>query len=200
MDIKKLIKEFLKGLFRENPIFVIVLGLCPALAVSTSVENALGMGVAVTFVLVFSNIIISSLRKIIPERIRIPCFIIVIASFVTIVELLMKGYSPLISRQLGIFVPLIVVNCIIMGRAEAYASKNLVFFSLLDGLGMGLGFSLALVSIAAIREILGAGRIFGLLLAKKFIPPTVMILPPGALLTLGILMGFINLFRKKGAG
>lgn len=197
MDIKKLIKEFLKGVFQENPIFIIILGLCPTLAVSTSVINALGMGVAATFVLVFSNIIISSLRKFIPEKIRIPCFIIVIASFVTIVELLMKGFFLLISRQLGIFVPLIVVNCIIMGRAEAYASKNPVFFSLLDGLGMGIGFSLALVSIAAIRETLGAGRILGLLLSREFKPLTVMILPPGALLALGILMGGINLVKKK---
>lgn len=197
MERKRPLKEFLKGLFKENPIFVIILGLCPALAVSTSVENALGMGVAVTFVLLFSNLIISSLRKTIPEKIRIPCFIVVIASFVTIVDLLMKGFFPLISRRLGIFVPLIVVNCIIMGRAEAYASKNPVFLSLLDGLGMGLGFALALVVISAVREVLGAGTFLGLLLAKGFKPLTVMILPSGALLTLGLLMGGINLIKKK---
>lgn len=197
MERKRPLKEFLKGLFRENPIFVIILGLCPALAVSTSVENALGMGIAVTFVLLFSNLIISSLRKTIPEKIRIPCFIVVIASFVTIVDLLMKGFFPLISRQLGIFVPLIVVNCIIMGRAEAYASKNPVFLSVLDGLGMGLGFALALVVISAVREVLGAGTFLGLLLAKGFKPLTVMILPSGALLTLGLLMGGINLIKKK---
>lgn len=197
MERKRPLKEFFKGLFKENPIFVIILGLCPALAVSTSVENALGMGIAVTFVLLFSNPIISSLRKTIPEKIRIPCFIVVIASFVTIVDLLMKGFFPLISRRLGIFVPLIVVNCIIMGRAEAYASKNPVFLSLLDGLGMGLGFALALVVISAVREVLGAGTFLGLLLAKGFKPLTVMILPSGALLTLGLLMGGINLIKKK---
>ncbi len=197
MERKRPLKEFLKGLFRENPVFVIILGLCPALAVSTSVENALGMGVAVTFVLLFSNLIISSLRRVIPEKIRIPCFIVVIASFVTITDLLMKGFFPLVSRGLGIFVPLIVVNCIIMGRAEAYASKNPIFLSVLDGLGMGLGFTLALVVISMVREVLGAGTFLGFLLAKGFRPLTVMILPSGALLTLGLLMGGINLIKKK---
>lgn len=194
---KNYLLEFRKGILRENPILVIVLGICPALAVSTSVINAIGMGISVTFVLVFSNIIISSLRRIIPERIRIPCFILVIASFVIIVELLMKAYSPALSERLGIFVPLIVVNCIIMGRAEAYASKNSVILSFFDGLGMGVGFSLALVIVSAIREILGKGEIFGLLLVKEFEPLTVMILPPGALLTLGILTGVIHKFLKN---
>ena len=194
---KNYLLEFRKGILRENPILVIVLGICPALAVSTSVINAIGMGISVTFVLVFSNIIISSLRRIIPERIRIPCFILVIASFVIIVELLMKAYSPALSERLGIFVPLIVVNCIIMGRAEAYASKNSVILSFFDGLGMGVGFSLALVIVSAIREILGKGEIFGLLLVKEFEPLTVMILPPGALLTLGILTGVIHKFLKS---
>lgn len=197
MEKKKLTKEFLKGLLKENPVFVIVLGLCPALAISVSVINAIGMGISVTFVLVFSNLIISSLRKLIPQKIRIPCFIVIIASFVIIVELLLKAYLPLISRQLGIFVPLIVVNCIIMGRAEAFASRNHVIVSLLDGLGMGLGFSLALILIAAIREILGKGEIFGLLLTEKFSPLTVMVLPPGALLTLGLLMGGFGLIKRK---
>jgi len=137
------------------------------------------------------------LRRVIPERIRIPCFILVIASFVIIVELLMKAYSPALSERLGIFVPLIVVNCIIMGRAEAYASKNSVILSFFDGLGMGVGFSLALVIVSAIREILGKGEIFGLLLVKEFEPLTVMILPPGALLTLGILTGVIHKFLKN---
>jgi electron transport complex protein RnfE len=197
MATKRAIEEFFKGLFRENPVLIILLGLCPTLAVSTSVINTLGMGIAVTFVLVFSNIIISSLRKFIPQEIRIPSFILIIASFVVICELLMRAYSPFLSKQLGIFVPLIVVNCIIMGRAEAYASKNSVFFSFLDALGMGLGFSIALMVISVFREIFGAGRIFGFLLWKEFTPITVMILPPGALLTLGILIGFMNLIRRK---
>ncbi len=193
----RLLNEFTKGIFRENPIFVIVLGLCPALAVSTSLENALGMGIAASFVLVSSNIIISSLRSIIPQRIRIPCFIVVIASFVTIVELLMAAFSPQLARQLGIFVPLIVVNCIILGRAESFASKNGISASILDALGMGLGFTLALSVVAIIRELLGSGRILGFAVFKGLPPATIMILPPGALLTLGLLIGLINLIKVK---
>ncbi|MBL7081213.1 MAG: electron transport complex subunit E [Candidatus Omnitrophica bacterium] len=180
-----LLREFSKGIFRQNPIFVSVLGLCPALAVTTSLENALGMGVAVSFVLVFSNSIISSMRNILPNKIRIPCFIVVIASFVTIVELLMAAFAPLLAKQLGIFVPLIVVNCIIMGRAEAFASRNSVLTSLFDGLGMGLGFTLAISCVALIRQVLGRCGIL------------VMLLPPGALLTLGFLMGGLNLMKKE---
>ena len=154
--MKGLLREFTKGIFWENPIFVIALGLCPALAVSVSLENALGMGLAATFVLVCSNFIISGIRNIVPSQIRIPCFIVVIASFVTIVELLMAAFSPQLARQLGIFVPLIVVNCIILGRAESFASKNKIMPSILDGLGMGLGFTLALSFVAVIRELLGS--------------------------------------------
>jgi len=195
--MKNLLKEFTKGIFRENPIFVIALGLCPALAVSVSLENALGMGIAASFVLVFSNCIISGIRNIVPSRIRIPCFIVVIASFVTIVELLMAGFSPQLAKQLGIFVPLIVVNCIILGRAESFASRNRMLPSILDGLGMGLGFTLALSCVAIIRELFGSGKILGFTLFKGFPPATIMILPPGALLTMGILIGLTNLIKSR---
>ncbi|MGD9014558.1 MAG: electron transport complex subunit E [Candidatus Omnitrophota bacterium] len=196
--MKYLFKEFSKGIFRENPILVIALGLCPALAVSVSLENALGMGIAASFVLVFSNCIISGIRNIIPTRIRIPCFIVVIASFVTIVELLMAAFSPQLAKQLGIFVPLIVVNCIILGRAESFASRNTIMPSILDGLGMGLGFTLALSCVAIVREFLGSGKILGFTLFEGYHPATIMILPPGALLTLGILIGLTNLIKSKG--
>ncbi len=195
--MKELVKEFTKGIVHENPIFVIALGLCPALAVSVSLENALGMGVAASFVLVFSNCIISGIRNIIPSGIRIPCFIVIIASFVTIVELLMAAFSPRLAGQLGIFVPLIVVNCIILGRAESFASKKKILPSLLDSLGMGLGFTLALSSIAIIRELLGSGKILGLVISRGYPPATIMILPPGALLTLGMLIGLTNLIKSR---
>jgi electron transport complex protein RnfE len=200
MAMKGLLKEFSKGILQENPIFVIVLGLCPALAVSVSLENAIGMGLAASFVLLFSNCIISGIRNIIPNRIRIPCFIVVIASFVTIVELLMAAFSPQIAKQLGIFVPLIVVNCIILGRAESFASKNRIIPSILDALGMGLGFTLALSIVAIIRELLGSGKILGFAAFKGYLPATIMILPPGALLTLGLLIGLTNLIKSKSRG
>lgn len=196
--MKGLLKEFAKGLFKENPIFVIVLGLCPALAISTSLENALGMGIAVTFVLVFSNMIISGIRNIVPNKIRIPCFIVVIASFVTIVELLMAAYAPSLAKRLGIFIPLIVVNCIIMGRAEAFASKNKILPSIMDGLGMGIGFSLALSLVAIIREGIGSGKFFGRPIIPGFQPASIMVLAPGALLTLGIIIAIVNLVKQKG--
>lgn len=195
--MRKLLKEFTKGIFRENPIFVIALGLCPTLAVSTSLENALGMGIAATFVLVFSNAIISAIRNVVPSRIRIPCFIVVIASFVTVVELLMAAYTPLLAERLGIFVPLIVVNCIIMGRAEAFACRNKISSSIMDGLGMGIGFTLALSVIAIIREFLGSGKIAGQIIFKGFAPVGILVLAAGALLTLGILIAFINLISKR---
>src|SRR3989338_3437808 len=155
--MKKLFSEFLKGVTVENPTFALVLGLCPTLAVSTSVSNAIGMGVAATFVLLGSNVIISLVRKLIPDQIRIPCFIVIIATFVTIVELTMKAYAPELSKALGIFVPLIVVNCIVLGRAEAFACKEGVLASILDALGMGIGFTLALILISGIREMFGNG-------------------------------------------
>jgi len=200
MKLKQYWQDFTKGIFRDNPIFVIVLGLCPTLAVTTSLDNALGMGFATTFVLFFSNTIVSCIRKVIPRQIRIPCFIVVIASFVTIVELFMKAYFPEISRQLGIFVPLIVVNCVILGRAEAFASKNTLVRSMLDGLGMGMGFLLSLLAIAFIRESLGTGTVFGLRFLPRFHPASIMILAPGALLTMGILLSLVNLYKIKRGG
>jgi len=190
--------QLIKGLYKENPVFRLALGLCPTLAVSTSVENALGMGAAATFVLLGSNITISLLRKLIPAKVRIPCFIVVIASFVTIVELVMGAYLPELSKSLGIFIPLIVVNCIILGRAEAFSSKNGLALSILDGIGMGIGFTFALVLIAAIREVLGDGKLFGyMVFGPGFQPALIMIMAPGAFITMGLLMGYFNLLDEK---
>ncbi len=188
-----LIGEFTKGFYRENPTFRIVLGLCPVLAVTTAVSNGIGMGVATTLVLVCSNFIISLVRNLIPGNIRIPIFIVIAATFVCIVEMLMQAYSPALYKALGIFVPLIVVNCIILGRAEAYACKNSVLFSVADGLGMGLGFTVNLVIVSAIRELLGNGTIMGFpVLPGGYQPVLVMVLAPGAFLTLGLLLGLSN--------
>lgn len=195
--MKNLIKEFTKGITVENPIFGLVLGLCPALAVSISVTNAIGMGAAATFVLLGANVMISLMRKLIPSQIRIPCFIVIIATFVTITELVMKAYFPALNASLGIFVPLIVVNCIVLGRAEAFACKNPVIPSVFDALGMGAGFTLALCIIASIREVLGAGKFLGFSLLKGFEPPAIFILAPGALLTLGLLIGLVNYWHIK---
>jgi electron transport complex protein RnfE len=195
--MKKLFYEFLKGIIKENPTFVLVLGLCPTLAVSVTVINGIGMGVAATFVLLGSNIIIAMIKNIVPDRIRIPCYIVVIATFVTITELFMKAYSPVLNRALGIYVPLIVVNCIVLGRAEAYASKHTVINSFFDGLGMGVGFTLALILISAIREFLGAGTIMGARLIKGFEPVFVMGMPSGALLLIGLLLAFFNLLKAR---
>ena len=190
--------ELIKGLYKENPVFRLALGLCPALAVSTSVENSLGMGAAATFVLLGSNITISLVRKLIPAKVRIPCFIVVIASFVTIVELVMGAYLPELSKSLGMFIPLIVVNCIILGRAEAFASKNGIGRSILDGIGMGLGFTFALVLIGAIREVLGDGKLFGyMVFGPNFQPVVLLILAPGAFITMGLLMGYFNLLDER---
>jgi electron transport complex protein RnfE len=195
--MKRLWQEFKKGITVENPTFVLVLGLCPTLAVSTTVMNAIGMGIAATFVLLGSNIIISALRNFIPDKIRIPCYIVIIATFVTINEMVMKAYFPVLNRSLGIFVPLIVVNCIVLGRAEAFACKNRVINSIFDALGMGVGFTLALIVIASIREFLGNGTILGIPLVKGFEPATMMVLAPGALFTIGILIGVINFYHLK---
>ncbi|MDP3731711.1 MAG: electron transport complex subunit E [Candidatus Omnitrophota bacterium] len=195
--MKKLIREFTKGITVENPTFALVLGLCPTLAVSTSVTNAIGMGVAATFVLLGSNMIISLVRKLIPNQIRIPCFIVIIATFVTINELVMKAFFPALNVSLGIFVPLIVVNCIVLGRAEAFACKNTLLPSIFDALGMGVGFTLALIIIASIREILGVGKFLGFSLIKGFEPVAMMILAPGALLTMGLLIGLVNYWQIK---
>lgn len=195
--MKKLFKEFTKGLIRENPTFVLVLGLCPTLAVSVSVINGIGMGIAASFVILGSNIIIALIKNFIPERIRIPCYIVVIATFVTITELTMKAYSPALNRALGIYVPLIVVNCIVLGRAEAYACKHSVRDSLFDGLGMGVGFTLALILISGIRESLGTGELLGHTLFGKFEPANVFAMPSGALLVIGLLLGFFNLIKMR---
>ena len=186
---------FTKGIIKENPVFVLLLGLCPVLAVTTSAINGMGMGLATMFVLVMSNIFISALKSQIPDNVRIPAFIVVIASFTTIVQLLMEAFTPDLFTALGVFIPLIVVNCIVLGRAEAFAAKNNVFKSFLDGAGMGIGFTLALTILGSIREILGSGSIFD----YKFIEGDgilIFILAPGAFITLGFLIAFINQLRK----
>ena len=187
---------FWYGIFKNNPIFRLVLGLCPTLAVTTSLENALGMGLAATFVLVCSNGLVSALRKVIPGPVHIPCYIVIIATFVTAIDLLMQAYLPDLSASLGIFIPLIVVNCIILGRAEAFASKNGIVASLADGLGSGIGFTLSLALIASVREIAGAGTltIWGDLAIKGINPGpvTLAILPAGGFITLGLLLALIN--------
>lgn len=191
-------KELTKGLFKENPIFVQFLGMCATLAVSTSVINGLGMGLSTTAVLVASNIIISLIRNFIPNKIRIAAYIVVIAGCVTAVEMALNAFAPAISKSLGIFIPLIVVNCIILGRAEAFASKNGVVKSALDGIGMGLGFTLALVILGSLREILGNGTFLGInLFGESFSPVTILLLPPGAFLMLGSVLGIINLVTGK---
>jgi electron transport complex protein RnfE len=195
--MKELIREFTKGIIKENPTFVLALGLCPTLAVSVSVINGIGMGAAATFVLLGSSVIISLVRNFIPGKIRIPCFIVIIATFVTITELCLKAYSPVLDRALGIYVPLIVVNCIVLGRAEAFACKNNLWRSFFDGLGMGIGFTLALILISAIREFLGAGQILGHTLIKGFEPVFVFGMPSGALLVIGLLLGFFNLLKNR---
>jgi electron transport complex protein RnfE len=196
-----LYKSFVNGIVDENPTFRLVLGICPTLAVTTAMENGFWMGIAVIFVLTMSNLIVSAIRKMVPDKIRIPIFVVVIASFVTIVEMVMKAYLPDMFKILGIFVPLIVVNCIIMARAEAFASKNPVPDSIADGLGMGVGFTLALVLIGAVREILGTGslRFMGVTLLNNVLkdPAIVAILPPGALLTFGLILGVFNIITSK---
>lgn len=189
----KIIKD---GIIDENPIFAQLLGMCSTLAVTTSLKNGIGMGLSVTFVLILSNVLISLLRKIIPQKIRIAAYVVIIATFVTIVDLLLKAYIPSLSDSLGIFIPLIVVNCIILARAEAFASKNGVIKSACDGLGMGLGFTIALCIISAVREILGNGSILDIPLGIKT-PAIAMILPPGGFLTLGIILGLMNVYKQR---
>jgi electron transport complex protein RnfE len=202
---KSLTQEFVKGLWDEVPPFRLVLGLCPVLAVTKSVENGIGMGLATTFVLVCSNMLVSSLRKVIPAKVRIACFIVIIATFVTVVELVMQAYAYPLFLKLGIFIPLIVVNCIVLGRSEAFASKNGVIRSFLDGLGIGIGFTLSLAALAAVRELIGTGgltiwtdwnlafEIFG----PAYKPFSFMIEAPGAFVALGLMLCFMNLVGKK---
>lgn len=189
------LQNFTKGFIKENPILVLVLGTCPTLATTSSSLNGMGMGIATTFVLVGSNVVISLLSNLIPDKVRIPAFVVIIASFVTVVDLLMQAYVPGLYEKLGIFIPLIVVNCIVLGRAEAYASKNTVFSSFIDGFGMGLGFTMALGILGAFREIVGSGAIFG----HKFIAGDgilVFILAPGAFIALGYLIALINRIKR----
>ena len=193
-------KDIKNGLINENPTFVQLLGMCPTLAVTTSAISGMSMGLATTSVLIGSNLVISLLRKAIPDKIRIPAFVVIIASFVTLIQMLMNAYVPALYASLGLFIPLIVVNCIILGRAEAFASKNGPIRSIADGVGMGLGFTWALTLLGILREILGSGSIFGYqVFGEAFKPALIMILPPGAFLALGILIGFSNWLKKKKA-
>ncbi len=194
--MKQLLQEFWKGIIRENPTFVLALGLCPTLAVSVSISNAVGMGIAATFVLIGSNMIISLIKSLVPDKIRIPCYIVVIATFVTIAEMSMKAYAPALDRALGIYVPLIVVNCMVLGRVEAFASKSSVSRSFFDAVGMGAGFTLALILISAIREMFGSGKLAGITLVKGFEPALLISLPAGALLVIGLLLGFFNYLKE----
>ena len=195
---KTLSHEFFKGFWDILPPFRLVLGLCPTLAVTTAVENGIGMGLSTTFVLFFSNVIISSIKSIIPKKVRIASYIVIIATFVVIVELVMKAYFFSISQQLGLFINLIVVNCIILGRAEAFASKNPIYLSAADGLGIGLGFTLSLILISSIREILGKGTFLGMqVMWDSFEPFAFMVSAPGAFVCLGLILALINLFPKK---
>lgn len=188
-----LANDLTKGLWRENAVFRLLLGLCPTLAVTTSAENGLGMGLATTFVLLCSNIVVSLLRKVIPAKVRIPAFIVIIASFVTVVQLTMEAYLYDLHKALGIFIPLIVANCLILGRAEAFASKRSLLPSVVDGVGMGVGFTLALFVLGAVRELFGAGTIFGIsLFGAAYQPLLLMILPPGAFISLGLLLAGMN--------
>jgi Na+-translocating ferredoxin:NAD+ oxidoreductase subunit E len=185
--------EFSKGIWRENAVFKLLLGLCPALAVTTSAINGLGMGLATTFVLLCSNIVVSLLRKVIPGKVRIPAFIVIIASFVTVVQLVMEAWVYDLHKALGIFIPLIVVNCLILGRAEAFASKRPLTMAVVDGAGMGLGFTLALGVLGAVRELFGAGTILDMpLFGEAFSPFLLMILPPGAFIAMGLLLAAMN--------
>ena len=189
------LKVLLNGIFKENPIFVLILGMCPTLATTYSAINGLSMGLATLFVLFGSNVVISILKNIIPDKIRIPAFIVIIATFVSIAEMLMHAYFPAIYNSLGIFIPLIVVNCLVLGRAEAFASKNTVFRSALDGLGMGLGFTFALTLLGTLRELLGTGKVFGNIVFPDHYGALIFVLAPGAFIVLGYLIAVMNKFR-----
>ncbi len=194
----KFLQPIKNGIFTENPIFRIVVGMCPTLAVTTSAINGIGMGLSTMAVLVGSNIVLSAIRKIVPDKIRIPIFVVVIASFVTIVAMLLEAFVPSIYKALGIYIPLIVVNCIIIQRAEAFANKNTVLSSLADGLGMGIGFTVALLMMGSVREILGVGSIFGInIMGANYEPAMIFIQSPGAFLTLGFLMALVNFISYK---
>lgn len=198
--MNKCVERLYNGLIKENPTLVLMLGMCPTLAVTTSGSNGLGMGLSTTAVLVMSNLMISALRKIIPDKVRMPAFIVIVASFVTIVDLLIQGYLPALNDSLGIYIPLIVVNCIILGRAEAYASKNPVLPSIFDGIGMGLGFTIALTILGSIRELIGAGTVFGYqVMPQSYEPFSIFVMAPGAFFVLAILTAIQNKLKLKSA-
>lgn len=190
------IKILINGIVKENPTFVLLLGMCPTLATTTSAMNGLSMGLATMFVLICSNVAISAIKNLTPDMVRIPVFVVVIASFVTVLQMVMQAYVPAINASLGIYIPLIVVNCIILGRAEAYACKNGPLESMFDGLGIGLGFSLALTLLGAVRELLGAGSVFGFVLLPETCNVLLFVLPPGAFITLGYLVAIVNKLKK----
>ena len=189
--------NFTKGFIKENPVFVLVLGMCPTLGVTSSAINGLGMGLATAFVLMMSNMVISLVKDVIPEKVRIPSFIVIIAAFVTVVQLAMQAYLPELYKSLGLFIPLIVVNCIVLGRAEAFASKNNIVSSAIDGIGIGLGFSFALVLLGSIREILGSGKIFNMTIYPENYVTLVFVLAPGAFIVLGYLIALISRIKKS---
>ena len=201
MASKKYMRQFVSGIIDNNPTFVQLLGMCPTLATSTSLENAVGMGLAATAVLAASTVVISLLRRLIPQKIRIAAYVVIIASFVTVIDLLLQAYLPSLSKSLGLYIPLIVVNCIILARAEAFASKNSVLPSLIDGLSMGVGFTLALSAIAVVREILGNGTLYGIpLFGANFTPAAIMVMAPGGFLTLGLLIALVQKLRQRSEG
>lgn len=198
-----LMKDLTNGIYRENPVFKLALGMCPFLAVTTSVENALGMGAAATFVLICSNFLVSLFRNLIPSKVRIPCYIVIIATFVTLVDMIMNAYLPDLHRSLGIFIPLIVVNCIILGRAEGFANRHPVLNSLADAIGMGIGFTLAMIILASFRELLGSGTWLNINVlgsAYQNQPLLIAILAPGAFILLGFILGFFNIMEKRRRG
>jgi len=198
--MKELRKIFMNGIIDENPTFRMVLGMCPTLAITTAASNGIGMGLATTFVLVFSNLVISLLRKAIPDQIRIPAFIVVIATFVTIVQLIIKAFIPALDASLGVFIPLIVVNCIIFGRAEAFAFKNKPLPAIVDGLGMGLGFTISITLISSVRELLGAGTLFGAqVMPVSYMPMDLLVKPAGGFIVLGLMMALMNKVLPKKA-
>jgi electron transport complex protein RnfE len=189
--------NFTKGFIKENPVFVLVLGMCPTLGVTSSAINGLGMGLATAFVLMMSNVVISMVKSLIPDKVRIPSFIVIIAAFVTVVQLIMQAYIPELYKSLGLFIPLIVVNCIVLGRAEAFAAKNSVFSSAIDGIGIGLGFTFALVLLGSIREILGSGMLFNFTIYPEHYVTLIFVLAPGAFIVLGYLIALINRIKKN---
>ncbi|MBN2587354.1 MAG: electron transport complex subunit E [Candidatus Fermentibacteraceae bacterium] len=198
-----LVKDLTNGIYRENPIFKLALGMCPFLAVTTSVENAIGMGAAATFVLICSNFLVSLLRNLIPSKVRIPCYIVIIATFVTLVDMIMNAYVPDLHRALGIFIPLIVVNCIILGRAEGFANRHPVLNSVADAVGMGIGFTLAMILLASFRELLGNGTWLNINVlgpGYRNQPLLIAILAPGAFILLGFILGFFNILEKRRGG